>query len=90
MTWVSGQKLHKNKYEIKRELGRGRIAITYLAEDRKGKKVVIKTLNLDILNRLSDRDRKDQNMGLKPPKEYNPNISDKVDRAIMHGMELEG
>ena len=39
---------------------------------------------------ISSCDRKDQNMGLKTPKEYNPNISDKVDRAIMHGMELEG
>lgn len=57
MAWVSGQKLHKDKYEIKRELGRGRVAITYLAEDRNGKKFVIKTLNPDILNQLSVSDR---------------------------------
>ena len=55
--WMCGQKLHKNKYEIKRELGRGRVAITYLAEDRDGEKVVIKTLNPSILKELNDRDR---------------------------------
>ncbi|PAX51908.1 serine/threonine protein kinase [Brunnivagina elsteri] len=57
MAWVSGQKLHNNKYEIKQELGRGRVAITYLAVDSNNTKVVIKTLNPDILNQLSDRDR---------------------------------
>ncbi|WP_279239820.1 hypothetical protein [Scytonema sp. UIC 10036] len=43
MTWVSGQKFYRNKYEIKQELGRGRVAITYLATNRDGKNVVIKT-----------------------------------------------
>ncbi|MBH8563789.1 hypothetical protein I8748_16590 [Nostoc sp. CENA67] len=33
MIWAVGQKLHRNKYEIKEELGRGRFAITYLAEN---------------------------------------------------------
>ncbi|MEH2455255.1 hypothetical protein [Nostoc sp.] len=34
MTWASGQKLHREQYEIKQELGQGDFAITYLAEDR--------------------------------------------------------
>ncbi|AKG21644.1 serine/threonine protein kinase [Calothrix sp. 336/3] len=57
MAWIAGQKIHHDKYEIKQELGRGRVAITYLAEDTRGKKVVIKTLNPDILNQLSQSDR---------------------------------
>ncbi len=57
MAWVSGQKLHNNKYEIKQELGRGRVAITYLVKDSNGQKVVIKTLNPDILNQLNQSDR---------------------------------
>ena len=38
---------------------------------------------------VSSCDRKDQNISLKPPQEYNSKISDQVNRAIMHGMELE-
>ncbi|MEM7553238.1 MAG: serine/threonine-protein kinase [Cyanobacteria bacterium P01_A01_bin.84] len=57
MAWVPQQQLHNSKYEIKQELGRGRVAITYLAEDNNGQKVVIKTLNPDILNQLTDSDR---------------------------------
>ncbi|MEH2363733.1 serine/threonine protein kinase [Nostoc sp.] len=57
MTWVSGQKLHRDKYEIKHQLGQGQFAITYLAEDRDGKNVVIKTLDSNLLNQLSNEDR---------------------------------
>lgn len=57
MTWAPGQKLHRDKYEIKRELGRGRIGITYLATNRDGKETVIKTLNPDLLNQLGLEDR---------------------------------
>ncbi|KAB8321141.1 serine/threonine protein kinase [Tolypothrix campylonemoides VB511288] len=57
MTWVPGQKLHRDQYEIKQELGRGRIAITYLATNRDGKDVVIKTPNPDVLNQLPLKDR---------------------------------
>jgi eukaryotic-like serine/threonine-protein kinase len=57
MAWVSGQKLHNNKYEIKQQLGQGRVAITYLAADSNGEKVVIKSLNPDILNQLPESDR---------------------------------
>ena len=57
MIWASGQKLHREQYEIKQELGQGHFAITYLAEDRNGKNVVIKTLNPNLLNQLTDQDR---------------------------------
>ncbi|QDL10026.1 serine/threonine protein kinase [Brasilonema octagenarum UFV-E1] len=64
MTWAPGQKLHRDKYEIKRELGRGRIGITYLATNRDGKETVIKTLNPDLLNQLSLEDRNYLESGL--------------------------
>ncbi|MEA5604112.1 serine/threonine protein kinase [Nostoc sp. UHCC 0252] len=57
MTWASGQKLHRDRYEIKQQLGQGNFAITYLAEDRDGKEVVIKTLDSNLLNQLSNEDR---------------------------------
>ncbi|MHC5736643.1 serine/threonine protein kinase [Nostoc sp.] len=57
MTWVSGQKLHRDRYEIKQDLRQENFAITYLAEDRHGKNVVIKTLDSNLLNPLSDEDR---------------------------------
>jgi eukaryotic-like serine/threonine-protein kinase len=60
MTWVPGQKLYNNKYEIKQELGWGRFAITYLVQDSNGNNYVIKSLNPDLLNQLSppkERDR---------------------------------
>ncbi|MEH2233979.1 MAG: serine/threonine-protein kinase [Nostoc sp.] len=57
MTWASGQKLHRDRYEIKQQLGQGNFAITYLAEDRNAKKVVIKTLDSNLLNQLSNVDR---------------------------------
>lgn len=57
MTWASGQKLHRDRYEIKQQLGQGNFAITYLAEDRHGKNVVIKTLDSNLLNQLSNEDR---------------------------------
>ncbi|MEH1948765.1 MAG: serine/threonine-protein kinase [Nostoc sp.] len=57
MTWASGQKLHRDRYEIKQQLGQGNFAITYLAEDRDRKNVVIKTLDSNLLNQLSNEDR---------------------------------
>ncbi|QKQ74719.1 serine/threonine-protein kinase [Nostoc sp. TCL240-02] len=57
MTWASGQKLHRDRYEIKQQLGQGNFAITYLAKDRDVKDVVIKTLNSNLLNQLSNEDR---------------------------------
>ncbi|MDZ8134032.1 MAG: serine/threonine-protein kinase [Nostoc sp. DedQUE04] len=57
MTWAFGQKLHRDRYEIKQQLGQGNFAITYLAEDRDGKNVLIKTLDSNLLNQLSNEDR---------------------------------
>ncbi|MDJ0735166.1 MAG: serine/threonine-protein kinase [Nostocaceae cyanobacterium] len=56
MTWQSGDKLHKDKYEIIRPLGQGRVAITYLAQDREHKQVVIKTLQPGLLSQLTRED----------------------------------
>ncbi|BDI16185.1 hypothetical protein ANSO36C_19870 [Nostoc cf. commune SO-36] len=63
MTWASGQKLHRDRYEIKQQLGQGNFAITYLAEHRDGKNVVIKTLDSNLLNQLSNEDRDRLNSG---------------------------
>ncbi|WGV28600.1 serine/threonine protein kinase [Halotia branconii] len=59
MIWAIGQKLHRDRYEIKEELGQERFAITYLAKDRgdKDKDVVIKTLDPNSLNQLSQEER---------------------------------
>ncbi|MFN6535911.1 MAG: serine/threonine protein kinase [Nostoc sp. EkiNYC01] len=58
MIWAPGQQLHGNKYEIKQQLGQGRFAITYLAQNlRDGKNVVIKTLDANLLNQLSNEER---------------------------------
>jgi serine/threonine protein kinase len=44
MVWTPGQVLRDGKYVIKKKLGDGGFGITYLAEDKKGNTVVIKTL----------------------------------------------
>ncbi|WP_299998722.1 thioredoxin domain-containing protein [Anabaena sp. AL09] len=44
MAWVSGQQLQNGKYTIDKELDRGGFGITFLAKDKKGNPVVIKTL----------------------------------------------
>ena len=50
MAWGVGEQLQGSKYTIERELGRGRFGITYLAKDENGDRLVIKTLNDDLLN----------------------------------------
>ncbi len=52
MVWREGRKLKGNRYTIERVLGRGLSAITYLAFDSEGKRVVIKTLSDEILMQL--------------------------------------
>lgn len=51
------QQLQRGKYTIDRELGRGRFGITYLARDRDGNGIAIKTLNDETLNDPTDFDR---------------------------------
>jgi serine/threonine protein kinase len=44
MVWTPGQVLQGGKYTIEKKLGQGGFGITYLARDKKGNPVVIKTL----------------------------------------------
>ena len=53
MTWTTGQTLQNGRYTIEKELGRGRFCITYLAKDKSGKDLVIKTLDENRLNQMS-------------------------------------
>ena len=57
MAWTAGQTLQGGKYKIDSELGRGRFGITYLARDKGGKYLVIKTLDEDLLNKLTLEER---------------------------------
>ncbi|HBL60189.1 MAG TPA: serine/threonine protein kinase, partial [Cyanobacteria bacterium UBA8803] len=57
MAWKLGQKLQDGKYTIEQELEQGCFAITYLAKDEDGHKLVIKTLNEDKLKRLPPVER---------------------------------
>ncbi|MFN6469453.1 MAG: serine/threonine protein kinase [Nostoc sp. SerVER01] len=57
MAWVAGDRLQGGKYTIERELGRGRFGITYLVKNKNGDRFVIKTLNDDLLNSLSQFER---------------------------------
>jgi serine/threonine protein kinase len=55
------QQLQNGKYTVERELGRGRFGITYLARDKNGDGVAIKTLNDAVLPNQPDFDRWQQN-----------------------------
>ena len=57
MVLSPGQSLQKGKYEVVRELGRGRFGITYLVKRNDGERWVIKTLNPDVLKALPDPER---------------------------------
>ncbi len=52
MVWNSGRKLKGDLYTIERILGRGRSAITYLAFDKNGNRLVIKTISDEVLLQL--------------------------------------
>ncbi|OYD94701.1 hypothetical protein CDG76_15005 [Nostoc sp. 'Peltigera membranacea cyanobiont' 210A] len=84
MSWALGQKLHRDRYEIKQQLGQGNFAITYLAEDRDGKNVVIKILDYNSLNQLTNKDRERLKSGFvdesrKLEKCKHPNIVQVID-----------
>jgi eukaryotic-like serine/threonine-protein kinase len=57
MAWVAGEQLQGGKYTIEKELGRGRFGITYLVRNRKGNRQVVKTLNDNLLQPLSQPER---------------------------------
>ena len=57
MAWNPRQALQDGKYILESKLGQGRFAITYLAKDRNGKELVIKTLDEDKLNQLTSGER---------------------------------
>jgi eukaryotic-like serine/threonine-protein kinase len=57
MSLTSGQRLQNGKYEIIRELGRGRVGITYLATRADGERWVIKLLNPDVIAALNEKER---------------------------------
>jgi eukaryotic-like serine/threonine-protein kinase len=50
MAWVTGQKLYGDRYTIERFLGQGGFGVAYLARDKKGDRIVIKTLKEQVLN----------------------------------------
>ncbi|QSJ14662.1 serine/threonine protein kinase [Nostoc sp. UHCC 0702] len=57
MAWVAGDPLQGGKYIIERELGRGRFGITYLVRNKNSDRLVVKTLNDDLLNSLTQPER---------------------------------
>lgn len=57
VAWVAGDRLQGGKYTIERELGRGRFGITYLVKNSKSDRLVIKTLNDELLKSLTQQER---------------------------------
>lgn len=57
MAWVAGDQLQGGKYTIEKELGRGRFGITYLVKNKNRDRLVIKTLNDNLLQSLSQPER---------------------------------
>ncbi|MGF1991011.1 MAG: serine/threonine protein kinase [Nostoc sp. ZfuVER08] len=50
MVWAVPKQLQGGKYTLESVLGQGRFGITYLAGDRKGDRIVVKTLDNQLLN----------------------------------------
>ena len=53
MVWSVGQKLHGDRFTIERELERGHFGITYIGSEGSRNRVVIKTINDDLLHQLT-------------------------------------
>ncbi|NEO73818.1 AAA-like domain-containing protein [Moorena sp. SIO3H5] len=49
LTWPPGYRLQKGKYTIEKKLGQGGLGITYLARNKTGDRIVIKTILNDVL-----------------------------------------
>ncbi|MBW4636001.1 MAG: protein kinase [Iphinoe sp. HA4291-MV1] len=60
MVWISGQKLQGGRYTLEKKLGQGGFGVTYLAKDKNGNQVVIKTLK-DVDTDTYDFDQYQQN-----------------------------
>ncbi|MDZ8053977.1 MAG: SUMF1/EgtB/PvdO family nonheme iron enzyme [Aulosira sp. ZfuVER01] len=56
MIWKAGQKLNNDCYIIEQQVGEGGYGITYLARDKQGNKVVIKTIKDEFLKATNYRD----------------------------------
>lgn len=83
MAWKPGQKLQRGKYTIEKLLGQGGFGITYLAKDKQGNPLAIKTLN-DYLQRQYDFAKFEQdflNEALRLAKFPHPHIV-RVDEVI--------
>jgi len=57
MVWATGDALYNGKYILERQLGQGRLGITYLVKDRDDCRWVIKTLNDALLNSLTPQEQ---------------------------------
>ncbi|MBW4683338.1 MAG: GUN4 domain-containing protein [Microcoleus vaginatus WJT46-NPBG5] len=73
MVWHPGHQLHGNRYVyvIEKKLGQGGFGITYLAKDRQGKPVVIKTLKDEVMDNPDFADFRDK---------YQHDFRDEADR----------
>ncbi|MEQ8539297.1 MAG: hypothetical protein RIB93_17815 [Coleofasciculus sp. D1-CHI-01] len=57
MVWATGDALYNGKYILERQLGQGRLGITYLVKDGDDCRWVIKTLNDALLNSLTPKEQ---------------------------------
>ena len=57
MAWVEGDQLQSGKYNVEKELRRGRFGITYLVKNKNSDRQIIKTLDGNSLTSLNQLDR---------------------------------